>query len=393
MFSPDVSELQSATPPFASVTLDVTAADRATDDDLELRWRSASDELRSDGAPDSVIDLLGERVLGGTGLGGERTRVLVADRDAVVLDRVVAGRPARQEVGFGPVLVLTGLLRAAARFVPHAIVRMDHAGADIEFVTSLEDQPREREVEGGHDELHKVPSGGMSTRRIESRVEDSWARNADAVAKEVDALCRRHRLEVVAVAGEDDSWSELQRSVTGNVRHLLVRLDSGGRAAGISQTAEAEALQEALDAHRAAERSRLLDEFAEQRNRQQRAVEGAADVIDALRRGQVEHLVLRDDPSSTLTLWAGEEALQIGTDEAEARSTGSDRPVEVRADAAISRAVLGSGADLVLVEDSAVELTDGIGALLRWSDEATAHGRAPSMPGHGESPGTTENPE
>lgn len=393
MFSPDVSELQSATPPFASVTLDVTAADRATDDDLELRWRSASDELRSDGAPDAVIDLLGERVLAGTGLGGERTRVLVADKDGVVLGRVVAGRPARQEVGFGPVPVLTGLLRAAAHFVPHAIVRMDHAGADIEFVTSLEDQPREREVEGGHDELHKVPSGGMSTRRIESRVEDSWARNADAVAKEVDALCRRHRLEVVAVAGEDDSWSELQRSVTGNVRDLLVRLDSGGRAAGISQTAEAEALQELLDTHRAAARSRLLDEFAEQRNRQQRAVEGVADVIDALRRGQVEHLVLRDDPSSTLTLWAGEEPLQVGTDEAEARSTGSDRPVEVRADAAISRAVLGSGADLVLVEDSAVELTDGIGALLRWSDEATAHGRAPSMPGHGESPGMTENPE
>lgn len=393
MFRPDVSELQSAAPPFASVTLDVTASDRATEDDLGLRWRAACEELKAEGAPEAVIDLIGERVLAGTGLGGEHTMVLVADNDRVVLDRVVPGRPARPETGYGPVPVLTGLLRAAARFVPHAVVRIDHAGADIEFVTSLDGRSEEEQVEGGHNELHKVPSGGMSTRRIESRVEDSWARNADAVAKELDSLGRRHHFEVVAVAGEDDSWSELQRRVAGHVAERLVRLDSGGRAAGTSEEAEADALREALDAHRAAERARLLDEFAEQRTRQQRGVEGLADVVDSLRRGQVEHVLLRDDPTSTLTLWAGEEPLQLAMTEEEARAAGAEKPVEVRADAVLAHAVLGSGADLVLVEDEPVELVDGIGALLRWSDEATPHDRAPSMPGHGEGPGFTENPE
>lgn len=396
MFRPDVSELQSATPPFASVTMDVTASDRATEDDLGLRWRAACEELKAEGAPEDVVDLLGDRVLNPTGLGGEHTRVVVADSERVVLDRVVPGRPARPErpeTGYGPVPVLTGLLRAASRFVPHAVVRIDHAGADIEYVTSLDGRSEEEQVEGGHNELHKVPSGGMSTRRIESRVEDSWARNAEAVAKELDALCRRHDLEVVAVAGEDDSWGALQHSVAGHVAERLVRLDSGGRAAGTSEEAEAEALREALDAHRAAERARLLDEFNEQSTRQQRGVEGLGDVVDALRRGQVEHVLLRDDPTSTLTLWAGEEPLQLGMTEEEARDAGAQKPVEVRADAALAQAVLGSGADLVLVEDADVELVDGIGALLRWSDEATAHDRAPSMPGHGEGPGFTENPE
>lgn len=393
MFRPDVSELQSAAPPFASVTLDVTASDRATEDDLGLRWRAACEDLKAEGAPEAVIDRIGERVLAGTGLGGEHTMVLVADSDRVVLDRVVPGRPARPETGYGPVPVLTGLLRAAARFVPHAVVRIDHAGADIELVTSLDGRSEEEQVDGGHDELHKVPSGGMSTRRIESRVEDSWARNADAVAKELDALGRRHHLEVVAVAGEDDSWSELQHRVAGHVAERLVRLDSGGRAAGTSEEAEAEALREALDAHRATERARLLDEFAEQRTRQQRGVEGLADVVDSLRRGQVEHVLLRDDPTSTLTLWAGEEPLQLAMTEEEARAAGAEKPVEVRADAALAHAVLGSGADLVLVEDEPVELVDGIGALLRWSDEVTPHDRAPSMPGHGEGPGFTENRE
>jgi hypothetical protein len=81
--------------------------------------------------------------------------------------------------------------------------------------------------------------------------------------------------------------------------------------------------------------------------------------------------------------------LQLGLTEQEARDAGAQSPQEVRADAAITWALVGSDADLTLVEDDDVELVDGIGAVLRWSDEATEHTGVPSMPGHGEQPGTT----
>ncbi len=391
---PDLAELQSATPPFASVTVDVTASDPAADDDVRLRWRAAADALRDAGAPERVRDLVGERVLAGTGLGGEHTRVVVADdRAGVVVDRVVPGRPARPESSYGPLPVVTALLRAASTFVPHVLVRLDRAGADIEVRTAPEARPLHGEVEGDHDVLHKVPGGGWSHRRIQARVEDSWAHNAGAVADVLDTLCRRHPVEVVAVAGEDHAWAETRDRVGGRVAGLLVRLGSGGRADGTSDEAEAAALEQVLANHRASRRASLLEAFEEQRSRQQRAVEGLDAVVDALRRGQVDHLLLRDDPSSTLTLWAGEEPLQIGMTEESARDTGARAPVEARADTVITRALLGSGADLVLVEDDPVELLDGIGALLRWSDDATAHGRAPSMPGHGEAPGSTDRPD
>ena len=65
----------------------------------------------------------------------------------------------------------------------------------------------------------------------------------------------------------------------------------------------------------------------------------------------------------------------------------------MRADVALAWAVAGSSAELVLVEDNPVSLADGVGALLRWSDQTTPHDRAPAMPGHGEAPGQTDNRE
>ena len=55
---------------------------------------------------------------------------------------------------------------------------------------------------------------------------------------------------------------------------------------------------------------------------------------------------------------------------------------------AVLWALLGSDGDLALVEAGEVELIGGIGALLRWSDPATSHEHVPSMPGHGQAPGT-----
>jgi hypothetical protein len=55
-------------------------------------------------------------------------------------------------------------------------------------------------------------------------------------------------------------------------------------------------------------------------------------------------------------------------------------------------ATLGSGGGITVLADDdevPVELTDGVGALLRWSDPSTPHSAAPSMPGHGEGPGNT----
>lgn len=56
----------------------------------------------------------------------------------------------------------------------------------------------------------------------------------------------------------------------------------------------------------------------------------------------------------------------------------------VALDAVLAWALVGSSAEASIVDPDELELTEGIAALLRWSDGATEHDRAPSMPGHGQ---------
>ena len=51
----DLAELGKAAGPFASVTLDATAVDRASGGDVEQRWAVIERELRENGAPDEVV--------------------------------------------------------------------------------------------------------------------------------------------------------------------------------------------------------------------------------------------------------------------------------------------------------------------------------------------------
>ncbi len=389
MLMHDLSVLTDRTPPFTTVAIDATRVDPATEDDLRLRWNVQRQHLEGEGVDAALLDLLGEEVLAPTGLGGEHARVVVASGADIALNVVLPGRPARDMAMVGPVPALMPVARAMARFIPYAVVRLDRAGADIDLVTAPDLTISHREVEGGHELLHKVPGGGWSQRRYQARVEDSWAHNAAAVAEQVDEIVRTHALEAVVVTGDERAWSELRDRLGGEASTLAQFVGSAGRAEGADEDSVHEAVSEALDRRRAAHRDEVLDTLVEQHTRQQRAVEGLEPVVDALRRGQVEHVVLRDDPSSTRTLWVGEGPLVLGATREDAREAGAEEPVEVRADTALVWAMVGSRADLVLTEDSPVELIEGIGAVLRWSDEATTHDLAPSMPGHGEAPGGT----
>ena len=51
-------------------------------------------------------------------------------------------------------------------------------------------------------------------------------------------------------------------------------------------------------------------------------------------------------------------------------------------------AAVSSGAGVTMLDPDDPPLTERSGALLRWSDPSTPHVGAPSMPGHGQGPGS-----
>jgi hypothetical protein len=94
-------------------------------------------------------------------------------------------------------------------------------------------------------------------------------------------------------------------------------------------------------------------------------------VVAALQRGQVDTVLLVDDPSSTAQLWIGPEPLQVSVDRGELEAMGVVDPQQIRADAALVRAIVCSDAALVFAAPDEVLADGGVAALLRYADAGT----------------------
>ncbi|GAA1502445.1 Vms1/Ankzf1 family peptidyl-tRNA hydrolase [Terrabacter terrae] len=368
--------------PFASVTFDVTRTDPANADHVESRWRAVADQLRTEGAPDEVVASLEEAALEPTGRGGEWGRLLVANAEGLLLRHELPRRP-EQDVTWGPVPSLLPAMRALAGAVPHVVVRVDHTGADIEVSTGAAGSEEELEVQGDHDVLHRFKGGGWSQRRFELRVQDSWEQNAATVAHRLDRLVRSDRPEAVVVMGDERAKAFLEQHAGEELKSLIVRSDVGGRAEGTDEEKERQAVEEILAAIRAQKEADLVARFEEQTGRAEAATEGLEPVVEVLQRAQAEELILVEGREHDQQLWVGEGRLQIGTSREDAEMTGAEHPVQVPADAALVWAAVCSRAAVTLVDRAQLNPADGVGAVLRWSDESTPHSRVPSMPGHG----------
>ncbi|GAA2693968.1 hypothetical protein [Actinoplanes palleronii] len=120
-------------------------------------------------------------------------------------------------------------------------------------------------------------------------------------------------------------------------------------------------LGEELEEHR----QDVLDQFHSQIERDDSAGNGLSEVVSHLSRGQVDTLLLIDDPSSTEQLWIGPQPHQVSDDPELLRSSGFSHPPRVRADAAMLRALVGTDGSIVLVDPEEHNLHGGVAAVLR----------------------------
>lgn len=228
------------------------------------------------------------------------------------------------------------------------------------------------DVSGDHDVISKVSLGGLSQRRLEARAEDSWKHNAGEIARAVDSLVRREKPSVVFLEGDERTISLLEEQASPDVRERVVRLGTGGRAKGVSKDAEAEAIDAALEQRRAHRDKELKADFEQARGTSGRAVDGLPAVVEAVRKAQVETLLLHDEPASDRTLQVGERGTGLGLTATDAREAGASEPRSERADAALVWAIVATGGAAAIV-DEGLSLRDGVGAILRWDDDSTAH--------------------
>ena len=351
--------------PFTSAHLDVTRIGPQPDREVRLRWAGVRRELEQQGAPDAVLEAVGERVLSPTGQHGQAARSVVAGPDGVVLDRLLPFPPSRDCGVHGVVPDLVPVARAVDSSLTYLLVEVDRKGADVSVVDSLIGRLEEHDVEGGHDELHKVPGGGWAHRRYQNRVEDSLERNAEAVARDLTRVVERHRPNLLLVTGDQVARSAVRDHLGKAVLDLVVPLDGGGRADGVHQSSLDAQVAAALDRHRQTRMGEVVARFTQASGRGSAAASGVADVVAALAAGAVETLVLHAESLAEQQLWAGTEPLHLGTSADAVRTLGAYTVAEARADAVLVRALVAQGGAVEFV-DVPEMVPGGAGAVLRF---------------------------
>ena len=373
--------------PFTTVYLDATRAGATGDAEALERWKAVRRALERDGAPAGVLDDIADVVSVPTGVRGPHGRVVVADAQGVVVDRVLSEPPAQSHAVFGPAPALLPAVRAADETVTYLLVRVDRNGADLIWAAGgtvrTEGGPETETVEGGHDDVHKTREGGLD-RRSQTRAEDSWERNAEAVAAVLDKRVAERSPDLVLITGDMRATKMVCEELGQQARELVVEVPGGSRGEGVNQGAFDARVVDTLAQFRARRRESVLDRFREAQGRGDGAVTALDDVIEVLRRGQVAELVLHVDGSTTgladRTLWVGPEPLQIASSKADLIAIGvTGEAREMEANVALVRAALGQDAGLTFAEDGTVDLVDGIGALLRWTDDSTPSEAVPTQ--------------
>jgi hypothetical protein len=372
----DVSFLEpvfTASGPYATVCADVTHTTENADTEVELRVRALAQQLTDQGAPEAVVEAVRSRLLEANE-GGDvatlRGRALVVAADgSVVLDQPLVDAPRREVAEYSPAPDLMPILRQLPGRVPHIVVIADRVGADIS-VASLVGRPEiEDEVEGDSFQIRKFQGGGWAHHRYQHNSENKWIHNADNVAERIASLVRRLHPRFVLLAGDVRARQILSDRASDLWSELVVSMDEGGRAAGADREPVDQRAAELVAEHEAREEADAVEKIGSAAAHGL-AVTGTASVVEALRKGQVETLVLADQPDDEKLL-VGSSPLLLGTEQGDMDALGVQEVHSVPTDRALLAAAVASSAGVVVVPRAAMPGDIPVAAILRYTDDST----------------------
>ncbi|WP_433270198.1 Vms1/Ankzf1 family peptidyl-tRNA hydrolase [Micromonospora vinacea] len=358
--------------PWCSVYLDASADTEDAHPALDLRWRALERSLAEQGADEANIAALDRVVRGHDPMVGDYGLAVFASHGRVVLSEFLSAPPLRDLAHVGPLPHVMPLLAQRGEQVAWVRVLADRTGADA-IAISAGGVPRKAHVVGGETfPLRKPQPGGWSQDIYQKAAMEAWHRNAGDVTAATVQLAEKVGAEVVVIAGDVRATGMIAAQMPERWQDLMVRTDAGSRAAGADLTLLDDLTVQTIAEIADQRISAALDRFGVQED----VGGGLEAVVSALQRNQVDTMIIVDDPSANGELWIGAEPTEIAVDPGQLAAMSVADPQRVRADAALVRALVGTDAALtVLGPDEAPDLTDGVGAVLRYVD--------PSTPGRG----------
>ncbi|MEV7352217.1 Vms1/Ankzf1 family peptidyl-tRNA hydrolase [Micromonospora chalcea] len=354
--------------PWCSVYMDASRDTQDARAQVDLRWRALKGDLLSQGADPVTVEAVEEVVRRHQPMPGDYGIAVFATRGRVVLTEYLSAPPLRDLASWSALPHTMPLVAQRGEQVAWVRVLADRTGADA-MAVSAGGVPRRAHVTGGQSrQLRRVQPGGWSQSRYQRAAMEAWHQNAGDAAAATADLAERVGADVVVVAGDIRATGMIAAQLPERWRDVLVRTDAGARDVGADDTLmddiTAQTVAEVADRRVTA----ALDRFGVQED----VGAGLDAVVSALQRNQVDTMLIVDDPSADGELWVGPEPTEIATDPGQLSDMSVADPQRVRADAALLRALIGTDADLtVLAPEEAPELTDGVGAVLRYVDAST----------------------
>ncbi|WP_149180454.1 Vms1/Ankzf1 family peptidyl-tRNA hydrolase [Streptomyces sp. TRM49041] len=362
--------------PWASVYLDTSRMDESARWRRELQARNACDELAAQGGDDATVQAVYQALSDWPRPAGEAGRAVFATHGEVVLDPPLAVRPIAPSQVFWSALPRLGpLLDLAAQEPACLVAYIDRTGADLELRSAIASMPAGK-VEGTKQwPMHRTATNAWSERHFQLSVENTWDENAAEIADAIAGAVEELGADLVVLCGDTRERRSVHERLPAGLRATVVETEHGGRAAGSSRLLLDEDVRAARETYLRRTAEAELDRFRAARAPEgasaagSGAAEGVPALVEAAREHRIAELLIRPEgPDAHRQVWVGAEPDQVAVRRTETQYLGDTEPLPARADDALLRSALATGADVLRVRP---EIEDelpvgGLGALLRW---------------------------
>ena len=255
---------------------------------FEIEWRNARRQL-SDAWDDDELEQLDELV-GGLRHGDSASLAIVHAHYGSTLVEELDEPVAATTVHEGPLPRLATVIEARQRVIAHVVVEADRAGADLTAFDGGNVLTTES-VDGATAHIHRGHPGGWSQHRFQQRAENTWEDNARQVADAVATLARKVDAQLIAVAGDIRAQMFILESLPADIAEITVRIDAGSPAGIADEVVR-------LLSTRVAERVTAAAELVRAGLTNDIAAVDTNTIVDALRHGRVDTLLVHDDATS-----------------------------------------------------------------------------------------------
>ena len=356
----DLTEIVTGPGPFVTVHVPSESDVEQAADRYELAWKDVVRDLTAQGVDEKTVAAV-EAAKGEHAEGASRFVVASTVDGQVKLALSLDQPPRRPVVDVAPLPHLLPVLDGMTSQVPYVVAVVDREGADI-WSSAGEG------VEQDHEGTIEAPTTRGQARRDQRSTQNSWRGTVQDATSTVERMVRDVDAELILLAGETKILAGVRSAVEGLGPKVVVI--PGTRHADGSEPLMREAVEMEVAKQATADLLTLLADYAQERGQIKRACDGVAEVVAALRKAQVQTLILTTG-SPDFPLWFGEEPTQLGRSEQEVRELGAQTVTSGPVVDVLIRAALATGADVQLVPAELEEApNEGVGAILRYADDS-----------------------